>query len=133
MGLKSTEIHHLKHLQSVIVKTRTCKKSVKYNHYGEIDESRSTSKIEAIYHKHDGQKSCQYVAKKWKYFRVIIQYVLFIAQQNISQGGHEASRDYFDRVSDCNHRNFLKLLHNQYQGIPWLGWMLQSKSFCYAQ
>ena len=65
-------------------------------------------------------------------FHVIIECLLFTAQQNIAQWRHKEYQDHIDRVSDINHKNFPKLLDIQYKDINWLVEMLQLNLHCHT-
>ena len=60
------------------------------------------------------------VASNREYLKVIIQCLLYTAQQNIAQRGHVENRYDLDHVSDENRGNFLELLHLRCRDIPWL-------------
>ena len=64
------------------------------------------------------------VVKNRKYLEVIIECLVFTAQQNIAQRGHEESRTHIGQVSDVNRGNFLELLHLRCKDLPWLEQML---------
>ena len=67
------------------------------------------------------------VVRNREYLRVIIECLLFTAQQNIPQRGHEESRQNLEQASDFNCGNFLELLHLRCKDISWLGDMLDSQ------
>ena len=69
----------------------------------------------------------QMIAKNRKYLQVIIECLMFTAQQNIAQRGHEESRVNIGAVSDTNRGNFLELLHLRCKDLPWFAEMLNSK------
>ena len=69
----------------------------------------------------------QMVAKNRKYLQVIIECLMFTAQQNIAQRGHEESRMNIGAVLDINRGNFLELLHLRCKDLPWFAEMLDSK------
>ena len=54
-----------------------------------------------------------------QYMKIIIESLVFTAQQNIAQRGHEEDRSNIAEVSDVNRRNFIKLLHFQSKDISW--------------
>ena len=60
------------------------------------------------------------VTSNREYLKVIIQCLLYTAQQNITQRGHVEDRCDLDLASDENSRNFLELLHLRCKDIPWL-------------
>ena len=60
------------------------------------------------------------VAKNRKYLRVIIECVMYTAQQNIPQRGHKECRSNLASMSDNNPGNFLELLHSRCKDNPWL-------------
>ena len=55
-----------------------------------------------------------------RYMKVIVETLLFTAQQNIAQRGHEESRQDLILTSDVNRGNFLELLHLRSRDLPWL-------------
>ena len=55
-----------------------------------------------------------------EYLKVIMQCLLYTAQQNIAQRGHVEDRCDLDIASDENRGNFLELLHLRCKDIPWL-------------
>ena len=61
------------------------------------------------------------------WLRVIIECLMFTAQQNIPQRGHTECRSNLSSASDFNRGNFLELLHLRCKDNPWLSKMLQSK------
>ena len=65
------------------------------------------------------------VAKNRKYLRVIIECVMYTAQQNIAQRGHKECRSNLASMSDNNRGNFLELLHLRCKDNPWLAEMLE--------
>ena len=68
----------------------------------------------------------QQVAQNREYLNIIIETLLFTAQQNIAQRGHEGDRSNLGEVSDINRGNFWVLLHLRSKNIPWLGEKLKS-------
>ena len=51
-----------------------------------------------------------------EYLRVIIECLVFTAQQNIAQRGHREDRQDIVSTSDINRGNFLELLHMRCRG-----------------
>ena len=62
-----------------------------------------------------------------EYLRVIIECLVFTAQQNIAQRGHREDRQDIVSTSDINRGNFLELLHMRCRDIPWLEDKLKSQ------
>ena len=67
------------------------------------------------------------VLKNRQYLKVIIETLMFTAQQNISQRGHEENRFNISEIKDINRGNFLELLSLRCRDLPWLGNMLHEK------
>lgn len=65
------------------------------------------------YHREQVQQNRQYL-------QVIIECLMFTAQQNIAQRGHEEERDKLGKISDSNRGNFLELLSLRCKDLPWL-------------
>ena len=55
-----------------------------------------------------------------EYLRVIIECLVFTAQQNIAQRGHREDHQDIVLMLDINCGNFLELLHMRCRDIPWL-------------
>ncbi|CAL4240950.1 unnamed protein product [Meganyctiphanes norvegica] len=62
-----------------------------------------------------------------KYLKVIIECLMFTAQQNISQRGSDENRHNLGKISDTNRGNFLELLSLRCRDLPWLANMLTEK------
>ena len=62
-----------------------------------------------------------------EYLRVIIECLVFTAQQNIAQRGHREDRQDIVSTSDINRGNFLELLHMRCRDIPSLEDKLKSQ------
>ena len=75
----------------------------------------------------------QYVKENRDYFKVIIECLMFTAQQNIAQRGHDEQRDSLSNSSDVNRGNFLELIHLQCKDIAWLKDKLESQLQKHAQ
>ena len=69
----------------------------------------------------------QYVKENRDYFKVIIECLMFTAQQNIAQRGHDEQRDSLSNSSDVNRGNFLELIHLRCKDIAWLKDKLESQ------
>ena len=54
-----------------------------------------------------------------QYMKIIIESLIFTAQQNIAQRGHEEDRSNIAEVSDVNRGNFIELLHFRSKDISW--------------
>ena len=75
----------------------------------------------------------QYVKENRDYFKVIIECLMFTAQQNIAQRGHDEQRDSLSNSSDVNRGNFLELIHLRCKDIAWLKDKLESQLQKHAQ
>ena len=62
----------------------------------------------------------QYVKENRDYLKVIIKCLMFTAQKNIAQRGHNEKRDSLSNSSDVNRGNFLELIHLRCKDIAWL-------------
>ena len=69
----------------------------------------------------------QYVKENHDYLKVIIECLMFMAQQNIAQRGHDEKRDSLSNSSDVNRGNFLELIHLRCKDISWLKDKLESQ------
>jgi len=67
------------------------------------------------------------VQKNRAYFKVIVESILYTAQQNIPQKGHEEDRSNIGQQSDINRGNLIELVHLRCRDIPWLATRLNSK------
>ena len=67
------------------------------------------------------------------YLRIIIETLVFTAQQNIAQRGVDENRHNLPQPSDTNRGNFLELLHLRSRDIPWLAGKLQTQSEAHRQ
>ena len=67
------------------------------------------------------------VLKNRQYLKVIIETLMFTAQQNIAQRGHEENRLNITEISNSNRGNFLELLSLRCRDLPWFGNMLNEK------
>ena len=54
-----------------------------------------------------------------QYMKIIIESLVFTAQQNIAQRGHEEDRSNITEESDINRGNFIELLHLRSKDISW--------------
>ena len=70
----------------------------------------------------------RFVKKNRQYLRVIIECLLFTAQQNIAQRAHEEVRLNLSLPSDVNRGNFLELLHLRTKDIAWLADEVESRA-----
>eukprot|EP00795_Rhopilema_esculentum_P014860 gene14860-5984_t len=68
-----------------------------------------------------------------QYLQIIIECIMFAAQQNIAVRGHEEARQNIWEVSDINRGNFLELLHLRCRDLPWLKEKLQNQFKSHAQ
>ncbi|XP_071826952.1 zinc finger MYM-type protein 1-like [Apostichopus japonicus] len=75
----------------------------------------------------------QKVAQNRAYIKVIVECLIFTAQQNIAQRGKHEDRSRIHEVSDINRGNFLELLHMRCKDIPWLSEKLQTQLGEHAQ
>ena len=91
-------------------------------------QRRNTSVLQQLNSAHQEQ-----VASNRQYLQVIIECLIFTAQQNIAVRGHEESRKDIWEVSDINRGNFLELLHLRCKDFPWLKSKLQSQVQSHAQ
>ena len=69
----------------------------------------------------------QYVKENRDYLKVIIECLMFTAQQNIVQRGHDEKRDSLSNSSVVNRGNFLELIHLRCKDISWLKEKLESQ------
>ncbi|XP_076061759.1 uncharacterized protein LOC143037434 isoform X1 [Oratosquilla oratoria] len=67
------------------------------------------------------------VEKNRAYLKVIIESILYTAQQNIPQRGHIEDRSNIGKQSDVNRGNLIELLHLRCKDIPWLAAKLNSQ------
>ena len=75
----------------------------------------------------------QDVKENRDYLKVIIECLMFTAQQNIAQRGHDEQRDGLSNSSDVNRGNFLELIHLRCKDIAWLKDKLDSQLQKHAQ
>ena len=73
------------------------------------------------------------VKKNRDYLRVIIENLVFTAQQNIAQRGADENRHKLSESSDMNRGNFLELLHLRSKNIPWLTAKLDDQTKVHRQ
>ena len=73
------------------------------------------------------------VASNRQYLKVIIQSLMYTAQQNVAIRGHEENRNDIWEVSDINRGNFLELLCIRCNDLPLLRSKLQSQRQLPAQ
>ena len=92
------------------------------------NKKRNTSILSKLQesHKHDVQENREYL-------KVIIECLMFTAQQNIAQRGHDEQRDDLSNSSDVNRGNFLELIHLRCKDIAWLKDKLYSQLQKHAQ
>lgn len=80
------------------------------------NKRKQTSILMQLNDEHDRQ-----VKENREYLRIVIECVVFTAQQNIAQRGHCEDRSALDQPSDVNRGNFLELLNMRSRDLPWLG------------
>lgn len=68
------------------------------------------------------------IERNRRYLRIIIECLMYTAQQNIPQRGHTECRSNINYMSDNNCGNFIELLHLRCNDNPWLSDMLESNS-----
>ena len=68
----------------------------------------------------------QLVLSKQKYLQVIIECLMFTAQQNVAIRGHEEDRKNIWEVSEINRGNFLEMLCFICKDLPWLKTKLET-------
>ena len=73
------------------------------------------------------------VVSNRQFLKVIIQSLMYTAQQNVAISGHEENRNNTWEVSDINRGNFLELLCIRCNDLPWLRSKLQSQLQLHAQ
>ena len=73
------------------------------------------------------------VASNRQFLKVIIQSLMYTAQQNVAIRGHEENRNNIWEVSDINRGNFLELLCIRCNDLPWLRSKLQNQLQLHAQ
>ena len=91
-------------------------------------EKKETSILEQLISVHQEQ-----VVSNRQYLRVIIESLIYTAQQNIATRGHEENRKEMWKVSDINRGIFLELLHLRCRDLPWLKNKLPSQLKLHAQ
>ena len=89
---------------------------------------RNTSVLSQLQESHK-----QYAKENREYLKVIIECLMFTAQQNIAQRGHDEKRDGLSDSSDINRGNFLELVHLRCKDIPWLKDKLNNQLQKHAQ
>ena len=92
------------------------------------NKKKNTSILSKLQESHE-----QYVKENRDYFKVIIECLVFTAQQNIAQRGHDEQRDSLSNSSDVNRGNFLELIHLRCKDIAWLKDKLESQLQKHAQ
>ena len=93
-----------------------------------VNKTRQTSVLKQLADEHERQ-----VKQNRDYLRIIIECLMFTAQQNIAQRGHAETRGELDQVSDINRGNFLELLHMRSRDISGFSDKLQSQAKIHAQ
>ena len=68
------------------------------------------------------------IKQNQEYLKVIIETLIFTAQQNITQRGVDENRQNLSQLSDTNRRNFLELFYLRGKNIPWLAKQLQNQT-----
>lgn len=91
-----------------------------------MDNIASTHKKTSIIHQLDDAHN-KYVSRNREYMKVLIETLVFTAQQNIAQRGHVEARNSLECISDENRGNFLELLHLRCKDIPWLAEKLNTQ------
>ncbi|XP_046858818.1 sucrase-isomaltase, intestinal-like [Xenia sp. Carnegie-2017] len=91
-------------------------------------ERKKTSVLQQLNSAHQDQ-----VAINRQYLKVIIQSLMYTAQQNVAIRGHEEIRGDIWEISDINRGNFLELLCIRCNDLPWLKSKLQSQLQTHAQ
>ena len=84
-----------------------------------INAKRNEKQKVTILSKLDRQHKAS-VLQNRHYLKVIIECLMFTAQQNIEQRGHGEERDNVSEMCDTNRGNFLELLHLMCKDLPWL-------------
>ncbi|XP_028412600.1 zinc finger MYM-type protein 1-like [Dendronephthya gigantea] len=69
----------------------------------------------------------QYVFSNRQYLQVIIECLMYNAQQNVAIRGPEEDRKRIWEVSDVNRGNLLELLHFRCKDLPWLKTKLETQ------
>ena len=92
------------------------------------NKKRNTSILSKLQESHK-----QDVKENRDYLKVIIECLMFTAQQNIAQRGHDEQRDGLSNSSDVNRGNFLELIHLRCKDIAWLKEKLDSQLQKHAQ
>lgn len=89
---------------------------------------KQTSVLTQLSNEHSRQ-----VKENREYLKVIIECLIFTAQQNIAQRGHCEDRSSLDCPSEINRGNFLELLHLRCTDIPWLSQKIVDQSMHHIQ
>ena len=92
------------------------------------NKKRNTSILSKLQESHK-----EYVKENRDFLKVVIECLMFTAQQNIAQRGHDEQRDSLSNSSDVNRGNFLELIHLRCKGIAWLKDKLDSQLQKHAQ
>ncbi|XP_066940948.1 zinc finger MYM-type protein 1-like [Macrobrachium rosenbergii] len=93
-----------------------------------INKRQETSVLAHLDHAHRDM-----VQKNRAYLRMIVESILFTAQQNIPQRGHPEDRYNIGQDSDVNRGNLIELLHLRCRVIPWLAERLTSQLATHQQ
>jgi len=93
-----------------------------------INQKRQTSILSQLDNAHKDM-----VRKNRDYLKVIIESLLYLAQQNLSVRGHQETRTNLVESSDINRGNFLELLHLRCKDIPWIADKLRDHRESHAQ
>ena len=67
------------------------------------------------------------IKKNRQYLKVIIETLMFTAQQNIAQRNLEECRQNIHEISNVNRGNFIELLNLRCRDLPWLQNMLSER------
>ena len=92
------------------------------------NKKRNSSVLSQLHEAHD-----QSVKENRKYLQVIIECLMYTAQQNIAQRGHAEERVHLNEHCDFNRGNFLELISLRCKDLPWLGSKLQQQLNKHAQ
>lgn len=88
---------------------------------------RSQAKAESSVMKLMDKNHENFIANNRRYLKIIIECLMYTAQQNIPQRGHIECRSDLANRSDENRGNFLEMLHIRSLDNPWLREMLVKK------
>ena len=86
-----------------------------------VNDKKNTSVLKQLDSAHK-----QLVLSNRKYLQVIIECLMFTAQQNVAIRGHEEDRKNIWEVPDINRGNFLEMLCFRCKDLPWLKTKLET-------